>query len=353
MPRSSASGTTKPLGTDCPKLWSINTAISVASNGDVIQLASEIYQEGSPLDAIGKAITIQGVVDDEGQPLTVLDGMGQHRLVTCENNEGPGTRFLRLKMINGRFNNPQGEGDRGGGAIYAKASSPFFEHCVIESCSSQLGGGVQVSHGGSPEFLGCIFRGCSGDWLGGAVRVSTGFARFVQCRFEANHSNGGGAVFVRANYASVEILDSTFEENWSSCGCSGYGGGAVFFDGNQGGGLIRGCQFLGNTAQYGSAIRSNNAIRPTIESSFFCEGSSAPIYGQWIDGGENEFAESCRPPCPADLNGNDEVDAGDLGILIGFWGTSGGESGSADLNNNGVVEAADLGLLMSFWGPCP
>jgi len=59
-----------------------------------------------------------------------------------------------------------------------------------------------------------------------------------------------------------------------------------------------------------------------------------------------------RPPptfaCPADLDGNGVVDGGDLGLLLGQWGTD----GSADFDGNGVVNGADLGILLGAWGPC-
>lgn len=50
----------------------------------------------------------------------------------------------------------------------------------------------------------------------------------------------------------------------------------------------------------------------------------------------------------ADLNGDGQVDGADLGVLLGFWGTS---DRNADLNGDGLVDGADLGLLLSAWGP--
>jgi hypothetical protein len=47
-----------------------------------------------------------------------------------------------------------------------------------------------------------------------------------------------------------------------------------------------------------------------------------------------------------DLNNDGHVNAADLAILLGAWGTS----GPADLNNSGSVDAADLALLLGAWG---
>ncbi len=53
------------------------------------------------------------------------------------------------------------------------------------------------------------------------------------------------------------------------------------------------------------------------------------------------------PPCvPADLNCDGTVNAADLSIMLGAWGTS----GIGDLNGDGVVNAADLSVLLGAWG---
>ncbi|MFM7051306.1 MAG: hypothetical protein ACKOYN_04120, partial [Planctomycetota bacterium] len=54
----------------------------------------------------------------------------------------------------------------------------------------------------------------------------------------------------------------------------------------------------------------------------------------------------CNPSNPADLNGDGVVDAQDLAVVLGAWGTA----GPGDLDGNGVVDAADLTLLLGAWG---
>jgi hypothetical protein len=53
--------------------------------------------------------------------------------------------------------------------------------------------------------------------------------------------------------------------------------------------------------------------------------------------------------CPADLNGNGTVDFGDLLVIIGAWGASGGP---ADLDGSGTVDFGDLLAAIGAWGPC-
>ncbi|MBL9119028.1 MAG: hypothetical protein JNL80_03835 [Phycisphaerae bacterium] len=51
---------------------------------------------------------------------------------------------------------------------------------------------------------------------------------------------------------------------------------------------------------------------------------------------------------PADVNGDNTVNAVDLGILLGAWGTAGPTA--ADVNRSGMVDAVDLALLIGDWG---
>ncbi len=59
-------------------------------------------------------------------------------------------------------------------------------------------------------------------------------------------------------------------------------------------------------------------------------------------------------PCnPADLDGNTDVGAFDLALLLGSWGPCPGKDACpADLNGDGNVGAYDLALLLGAWGPC-
>ena len=60
------------------------------------------------------------------------------------------------------------------------------------------------------------------------------------------------------------------------------------------------------------------------------------------------LAKAGHAPCPGVLNADGTRDGADLGVLLGAWGTAGG-----DLNADGTTNGADLGLLLGAWGPCP
>ena len=70
-----------------------------------------------------------------------------------------------------------------------------------------------------------------------------------------------------------------------------------------------------------------------------CEGNAGCIEGE----------VGCEG-CTADLNKDGAVNASDLGILLGAWGSN--PNHPADFNNDGVVGAADLAALLGAWGPC-
>jgi hypothetical protein len=53
------------------------------------------------------------------------------------------------------------------------------------------------------------------------------------------------------------------------------------------------------------------------------------------------------PTCAGDLTGDGQVDAADLGSLLGAWGTTTG-----DLNGDGTTTAADLSVMLGAWGTC-
>jgi hypothetical protein len=61
----------------------------------------------------------------------------------------------------------------------------------------------------------------------------------------------------------------------------------------------------------------------------------------------------CEGSCPADINGNNEVEEGDLKIVEAFWGETGKDitCKNPDLNGDNVVNTLDLTTLLSLWGP--
>ncbi len=77
------------------------------------------------------------------------------------------------------------------------------------------------------------------------------------------------------------------------------------------------------------------------------DGCDIHVLGTSLDRNGNGVPDECE--CFADLDASGVVDAVDLAILAGSWGTA----GPGDLDQSQVVDAADLALLLGAWGACP
>ncbi len=99
-----------------------------------------------------------------------------------------------------------------------------------------------------------------------------------------------------------------------------------------------------------------------IEWSADCNSDGIVDFGQ-IRAGELEDANTNNIPdcceqgvacnCPADLDGNGNVDAVDLAVILSKWGTNGGKDyPQADVDGSGEIDGADLATVLSNWGPC-
>jgi hypothetical protein len=53
-------------------------------------------------------------------------------------------------------------------------------------------------------------------------------------------------------------------------------------------------------------------------------------------------------PCPGDADADGDVDAADLGLLLGSWGAP----SPYDYNGDGITNGADIATILSAWGPC-
>lgn len=68
-----------------------------------------------------------------------------------------------------------------------------------------------------------------------------------------------------------------------------------------------------------------------------------------VQSGRNEallWSRPIAPPAPGDINGDGIVNAADLGVLLGAWGSN---STAADLDGDGVVGGSDLAILLGAW----
>ena len=320
---------------------SINAAIGAASDGDVIQLAAETYFEGQQIDTLGKAITLRGVLDKTGGPLSVLDGAGSHRVLICESGETTATVFESLVIQNG-YGQPEevyGQYEIGGG-MFNYASSPTLTNCTF-TINSAFGGGGMNNYQSSPTLTNCTFTSNSADYGGGMYNTSSS-PILTDCTFTSNSATYGGGMY---NYfSSPNLADCTFESNSANVN----GGGMR--NNSSSSPTLTDCTFTSNSADIGGGMyNSSSSSSPTLTNCTFTECCQVDPPRSFVDGGGNDYESWCDD-CRADVNCRDDaVNAADLGILIGVWGTS---DPQCDINGDGTVNAADLGILLGAWGPC-
>ncbi len=93
--------------------------------------------------------------------------------------------------------------------------------------------------------------------------------------------------------------------------------------------------------------------QPRVHLNMWLLNGEAPTDGRdayvWVDDFTFIPETPPVPPCPADLNGDNAVDGGDLGVLLGGWGTG----GPTDVNADGTTDGGDLGVMLGAWGACP
>ena len=268
----------------------IQTAIDAASNGDIIQLAAGTYNITTTIDPAGKQVTIIGTVDGNGDPTSILDG----------GNPVGGTSGVRVLICQN-----------------SETSATVFENLVIQNGYSSSDGGGMYNTSSSPTLTNCTFTSNSASASGGGMRnVSSSSPTLTNCTFTDNLAAYGGGMR-NVSSSSPTLTDCTFTSNSADIG--------------------------------GGMYNSSSSSSPTLTNCTFTECCQVDPPRSFVDGGGNDYESWCDD-CRADVNCRDDaVNAADLGILIGVWGTSDPQS---DINGDGTVNAADLGILLGAWGPC-
>ena len=193
---------------------SINTAISAASDGDVIQLAAETYFEGEVIDTLGKAIRLRGVLDKAGEPASVLDGAGAHRVLICQSGETSTTVFENLVIQNG-------SGSFGGGMLNTASSNPTLTNCTFTNNSADYyGGGMRNTASSNPTLTSCIFCGNFPDQIQGDWRNMGGNCLSFSC--EDQNGNGLPDTCDRGSSRTLHV-PSEYSTVQSAVDAAGYG----------------------------------------------------------------------------------------------------------------------------------
>jgi hypothetical protein len=107
---------------------------------------------------------------------------------------------------------------------------------------------------------------------------------------------------------------------------------------------------------------SFTAYASLIEWSADCNADGIVDYGQILSGeledtNSNGVPDCCDAgtscDCPADIDGNGDINGIDLAIILDKWGTNGGKDyPNADIDGDGTIAGADLAEVLGNWGAC-
>ncbi|MHC4832982.1 MAG: invasin domain 3-containing protein [Planctomycetota bacterium] len=176
--------------------------------------------------------------------------------------------------------------------------------------------------------------------MGGGVRVDRAVAEIVGCTIRDNVAVLGGGI-------AVSMSDLLLERTAIAGNIAEVHGGGVHAIGSSL--MLSEVSIAGNIAgEAGGGLWVDLDSMVLADGLVLCE--NLPEEAAFGDG-EMPPVEPAACPAMGDLNQDGAVDAADLGVLMGSWGTCGGCV--ADLDGDGEVDGADLALLMTQWMEVP
>ena len=164
---------------------SITTAIKFALAGDTVLVADGTYTENLDIDKDIK------IISENGAEKTIIDGGKIKHVIKFESSTTRDCLLEGFTVTNG--GNANGDSNEGGGGIIVEGGSPTLSNLIIKGNRRDRwsGGGILVDEGGNPLVEGCA----------------------IQQNYASD--DGGG---INAWRASIEIRNSTIENNASTFG---------------------------------------------------------------------------------------------------------------------------------------
>ena len=331
----------------------IGAALTAASPGDVIEVASGTYTED--IDFAGKAVTVLGV---SGPGSTFLVGTGT----------GPVVRFVSAESNNATLQgfDISGGDTRGayqGAGIHVNNAGPTLRDLVIHDNLAHLGAGVFLGDAVNAVLDDLLVRDntssvdASGDWgYGGGIYGFDCTATLTDVVLDGNEAPRGGGMMLGDCTVTVDGLQARNNEADRGGGLSLLGGTASLLNGliennsatiNGGGfwfsvdaqGSMQSVLVSGNTAPTGAGGRITNSS-PTLEHVTFAANiavnNGGGLYVDAIDDGADITLLSCL------FDGNDATVGGGLLISDGsgtVWGSR--FTGNTASNLGGGVYLSD------------
>ncbi|MCA9284605.1 MAG: hypothetical protein KDA22_05300 [Phycisphaerales bacterium] len=261
---------------------SIQAAVTLASDGDVIELAAGVYTGpgNRNVELQGKLLTIRSVA---GAATCTIDCQYLGRAFRAIAGEPMGTTLEGLTITHGHVG---GTNQQAGAVEVAEGAHLALIDChLVANALGMKGRGGAIASFGSLVLDGCVFESntVSDDFSLGAAVLMSGEATIVDCAFIGNSTNEGIGGAVSA-YGSLTLAGTIFEGN------HGKYGGALDASGPF---EITDCSFDGNTAlSIGGAMRLAGP-GGTVTGVLF-RGNSAPMGGAIVCGSASLVFERCQ-----------------------------------------------------------
>lgn len=235
----------------------VQEKIDNAESGDKIQLSRDYVGYGYEI-TVDKSLTIDG----NGHTLNAK-GLSHVFTVQADN----------VVITNVKFLNGNGED---GGAIHWNGNSGTLKDCIFESCYSNEGSAIGWT-GCQGLINGCKFTKCSGD--GGCIAWDVddessyyGHSRIINCNFIDNACRAIDVI--SSSSILYEISSSSFINNTDeTCGGAIYNSGTIT--------KIINNNFIGNTAEDGSAETGGGAIRNYVDIGEISNNNFTDHYAYW------------------------------------------------------------------------
>ena len=145
------------IGLNGPK-ETIQAAIDLADEGDIVNVAKGIYHENIIFNGTNITLTSTDPDDPNIVAETVINGGGLGQVVTFAGNENPGC-ILSGFTITGGYTSEHGAGIQGSG------TTATISMCVIrDNIADGAGGGINQCHG---TISRCIITENQANWGGG------------------------------------------------------------------------------------------------------------------------------------------------------------------------------------------
>ncbi|MCP4844056.1 MAG: hypothetical protein GY901_03010, partial [Actinomycetia bacterium] len=199
----SADGTTVTVAVGQP----IQQAIDAAPSGGIVSILAGTHLVTASVGPDGKAITIQGVADTDGDgiPETIIDAEGSGRVLACESGEGAGTVFRDLVIRNGASTT--------GSGMRIADSSPTILDCVFRDNGGTNSGGAVFILRSSPDFQNCRFLNNETTANGGALALNASHVTMAGCSIRDNSAGSNGGAIYLQNDSTIDVSDSTLCDN--------------------------------------------------------------------------------------------------------------------------------------------